>query len=54
MAFSKREIICSIFSEDILDEFNVDDGEIKEFNFGEIIVDFLSELLSDIFNKVNF
>ena len=41
MAFSKRKIIWSIFSEDIFDE-----GKINEFNLGEIIVPFLSGLLS--------
>ena len=51
MAFSKRDIIWSIFSDDIFDE-----GKRKEFNEGEIKVAFLSDdiLKSDIFNKVFF
>jgi hypothetical protein len=51
MAYSKRDIIWSIFSDDIFDE-----GKRKEFNEGEIKVAFLSDdiLKSDIFNKVFF
>ena len=51
MDFSKRDIIESIFSGVIFDEFIIE-GKNKEFNFGEIIKDFLSRTFSDIFNKV--